>query len=70
MGQMPPHGGDEVFQRWRLLLTSSGQQLGPGGGADSWLGLFVGHRGKLVADAAQAVEHSVQRLLTQLHGDS
>lgn len=22
MKQMPPHGGDEVFQRWRLLLTS------------------------------------------------
>lgn len=74
--QSPPPGLSTMEQ---LLLwgspcagrrPTSGRQLGPGGGADSWLGLFVGHRGKLVADAAQAVEHSVQRLLTQLHGDS
>lgn len=32
-------------------------------------GSFVGHGRKLVSNAAQPVEHGVQRLFTQLHGD-
>lgn len=32
-------------------------------------GSFAGHGRKLVSDAAQPVQHSVQRFLTQLHGD-
>lgn len=34
---------------------TAGRQLGPGHGAGSRLGSFVGHGGELVTDAAQAV---------------
>lgn len=50
--------------------SAAGRQLGPRSGGNGWLGSFVGHGGKLVSDAAQPVQHSVQRFLTQLHGDS
>lgn len=38
-------------------------------GAGSGPGSLVGHGRELVSDAAQPVQHSVQRFLTQLHGD-
>lgn len=41
-----------------------GAQEQPGSGS------LVGHGRKLVSDAAQPIQHGVQRLLTQLHGDS
>lgn len=52
------------------VLGGAEQQTGRGSGAHSWLGSFVGHGRKLVPDAAQPIQHSVQSFLTQLHSDS
>lgn len=41
----------------------------PSTGPASALGSLVGHSRKLVSDAAQSIQHGVQRLLTQFHSD-